>query len=132
MAVCIAVPAAQSVSTAIRLTRSDGRETARVWIADNIPPGAHIALEAYSAWADPQRYEILGLRRITDHKPQWYIDNGYDYLVFGQDMFSRFYNQPQRYASYVAEYEAMFSTFELVQNFTDGGYQVMIYRVVRP
>ena len=52
-----------------------------------------------------------------------------DYLVFSETMFRRFYADPVKFAADIARYEALFSTFEEVKVFTDGGYEVRVYRV---
>jgi hypothetical protein len=44
-------------------------------------------------------------------------------------MFGRFFTEPGKYALEVAAYQRFFETFELARRFTDGGYEVRIYRV---
>jgi hypothetical protein len=44
-------------------------------------------------------------------------------------MFHRFYADPAEFAEDIARYEALFRAFELVKTFTDGGYEVRIYRI---
>ena len=113
---------------AIRLTTVDSRETARVWIDTTLPQGAHIAIESYAPFVNPAEFAVQGFFKITDHEPEWYVENGYDYLVFSQGMYGRFYQDPQRYGSDVTEYDKFFGRFVLLKKFTDGGYEVRVYK----
>ena len=61
------------------------------------------------------------------HTSEWYIANGFEYLVFSQGMFGRFYQEPDRYSSEVSQYEDLFGAFDVVKTFTDGGYEVRVY-----
>jgi len=45
------------------------------------------------------------------------------------DLNPRFYNDPERYSKEIEKYENLFSSFELVKIFTDGGYEVRIYEI---
>jgi hypothetical protein len=88
-------------------------------------------VESYSPYVDPQRYVVQGLYKLSDHPPEWYTSEGYDYLVVSQRMFRRFYADPVKFAAEIARYEALFSALEEVKVFNDGGYEVRIYRVPR-
>jgi len=123
-------PFMQTVKDDIQLITVDSRETARIWIANNLPPGAKIVIESYAPYVDPKSFYVHGVYRMIDHKPDWYIDNGFDYLIFGEGMFGRFYREPDKYPKEVSQYEYLFHTFDLVKQFTDGGYEVRIYRVM--
>jgi len=68
---------------------------------------------------------------MTEHPPQWYSVKGYQYLVFSQGMYSRYFRDPKRYPQEVAEYQALFDRFPLVKKFEDGGYEVRIHEVVQ-
>ena len=125
----LTLPFLQAVKNNISLTTVDSRETARIWIAHNLPSGARIAIESYAPYVDPQRFSVQGFGRIIDHTPEWYIANGVEYLIFGQGMFGRFYQEPDRYSNDVAAYESLFCAFDMVKTFTDGGYEVRIYHV---
>jgi len=130
MCVLFAVPLLQTVKAAIQLTSIDGRETARVWIEQNLPPGAHIALEAYAPYVDPQRYAVQGIQRLIDRTPSWYVENGVEYLVFSEGMYGRFFQEPDRYAAEVSQYAELLRASQLIQEFTDADYEVRVYRVV--
>jgi 4-amino-4-deoxy-L-arabinose transferase-like glycosyltransferase len=107
----------------------DSRETARSWIEANLPPGSRIALESYSPFVEPGHFAAQGVGRIIDHTPEWYVAQGFEYLVFSQGMFGRFYIEQKEYGAQVAAYEEFFEAFDLVRRFTDGGYEVRIYHI---
>ncbi len=125
------IPLAGAVSEAVRLTTPDGRDTARTWIESNLPAGARVAIESYSPWIDPERFAIRSFYRVNGESPEWYAAQGFDYLIVSQQMFHRFYADPSEFAEDIARYEALFRAFELVKKFTDGGYEVRIYRIPR-
>jgi len=125
--VSLTLPVLQTVQRTIRLITVDSRETARVWIDHNLPNGARIAIESYAPYVDPQRFSVQGFGRMIDHPPKWYIANDFEYLVFGQGMFGRFYLEPDRYTNEVSQYEDLFGAFDVVKTFTDGGYEVRVY-----
>jgi len=75
---------------------------------------------------------LVNLFRQTNTRcrtPDWYTANGFEYLIFGQGMFGRFYREPDRYSNEVSQYEDLFRAFDMVRTFTDGGYEVRIYHV---
>jgi 4-amino-4-deoxy-L-arabinose transferase-like glycosyltransferase len=127
--ISLTLPFLQTVKNTIRLTTVDSRETARIWIDDNLPNGARIAIESYAPYVDPQRFSVQGIGAMIHHPAEWYITNGFEYLIFGQGMFGRFYREPDRYFNEVAAYESLFRAFDMVKTFTDGGYEVRIYHV---
>lgn len=122
-------PASVTISQTKQLTTVNSRETARIWIQNNLPPGSKIAIEAYTPFIDPTRFAVYGFFKMIEHKPEWYIEQGFDYLIFGQNMYGRFYLDPKRYSVEISQYDDLFERFQLVKMFTDGGYEVRIYKV---
>jgi len=125
----LSLPLSKTITATIRLTTVNSRETARIWINNNLPPGARIAIESYAPFIDPSRFFVQGLGRMIDHDPEWYSEQGFDYLIFSQGMYGRFYQEPQRYGSQVSEYDKLFGRFQSVRLFKEGGYEVRVYRV---
>jgi len=125
----LGLPLLQTVKSNIQLTTVDSRETARIWIARNLPNGARIVIESYAPYVDPQRFSVQGFGRMIDRTSDWYTANGFEYLIFSQGMFGRFYREPDRYYNEVSQYEDLFRAFDMVKTFTDGGYEVRIYSV---
>lgn len=125
----VGIPAKNTLQAGFKLNTVDSRETARIWIEDNLPPGAKVALESYAPFVDPQQFSVLGVARITDHPPEWYIDQDFDYLVLSAGIYGRFFEDRDSYTVEVAQYENFFSRLELIKTFTDGGFEVRVYRV---
>lgn len=125
----LAFPISKTIADIRNLTTVNSRETARIWIDNNLPPGAKIALESYSPFVNPSRFSVQGFARIIDHEPEWYVEQGFDYLVFSQGMYGRFYHEPERYESEISQYNNFFKRFYLVKQFTDGNYEIRVYRV---
>ena len=123
------LPIAKTTTDTVRLTTVNSRQTAMVWIMKNLPLGAKVAVESYTPFVNPEHYAVQGFERMIEHEPTWYVEQNFDYMVFGQDMFGRFYQQPERYKHETAKYDALFASFQLVKKFTDGGYEVRIYQL---
>ncbi|HLC06224.1 MAG TPA: phospholipid carrier-dependent glycosyltransferase [Anaerolineales bacterium] len=128
LVLALVFPAARTIQGISRLLAVDSRETARVWISQDLPPGSRLALESYSPYVDPHEFDVNGFFRLIDHSPEWYISNQFDYLVSSQGMFKRFYDEPELYAVEISKYEALFQHFDEVKAFGDGGYEIRIYR----
>ena len=96
-----------------------------------MPLQTKIAVESYSPYVDPRRFQVQGFWKITEHPLNWYVDERFDYLVFSEGMFGRFYLEPYRYAEEVRRYELFFNNLEPVQIFVEGGYEVRVYRITR-
>ena len=86
------------------------------WIESNLPAGAHVAIESYSPWIDPERFAIRSFYRVNGESPEWYAAQGFDYLIVSQQMFHRFYADPSEFAEDIARYEALFRAFRARQN----------------
>jgi 4-amino-4-deoxy-L-arabinose transferase-like glycosyltransferase len=127
--VALAQPLLKTVADTNRLVTPNSRETARVWISDNLPPGARIALESYAPFVDPSRFAVQGIVRLIDHEAEWYSEQGFDFLVASQGMYGRFYQEPQRYGIEISQYDSLFRRFSPVMVFADGGYEVRVYGV---
>ncbi len=128
----VALPSWNTLQDGLRLTRlNQSRSAARNWLAETISPGSSLAVEAYSPYVDPSKYAVEGVLRIIDHPQNWYVRNGFDYLVFSKAMFGVFYQDPQKYASEVNQYNAFFDAFQPVAALDDGFQEIHIYRVVR-
>lgn len=125
----IVVPGRVAYAATRKLTIVDSRETGRVWIEQHLPAGSHVAIESYSPWVAPNRYALEPVRRIIDHPPEWYVEQKIDYVVVSRAMYGRFYRNRERYAADVAQYDALFNRFELLQEFHDGGLEVKVYAV---
>ncbi|MDX9702909.1 MAG: glycosyltransferase family 39 protein [Candidatus Auribacterota bacterium] len=124
----IYLPAMTSFRFVHRLGIIDSRETARVWIEENIPLKSKIALEGYSPYIDKNKYILKGLDRIIDHPPAYYMNKKFDYLVFSEGMYGRYFKEPDQYHLNIKRYNLFFDVFDHVITFNDGDYEVKIYK----
>jgi len=125
----IAVPLQETLDFDAALGRVDSRETSRVWIEQNIPHGSRLIIESYSPFVRQDEFQVDTTLRMTSHPAQWYVIKGYQYLVFSEGMYARYFRDPKRYPQEVSEYQALFDRFPLVKKFEDGGYEVRIHAV---
>lgn len=123
------LPISKTLTGTIKLTTMNSRETARIWINNNLPIGAKIAIESYSPFIDLSRFSVRGFGSMIEHTPEWYVENGFDYLIFSEGMYGRFYREPERYRDQVLQYDNFFSRFHLIRTFADGGFEIRIYEV---
>lgn len=123
------LPTSKTITDTIQLMTVNSRETARIWITNNLPLGSKIAIESYSPFVDPMRFSVQGFGRMIDHEPEWYIENGFEYLVFSRGMYGRFYGESERYKAVVSQYDSLFNRFALTKVFNDGGYEIRVYKV---
>jgi 4-amino-4-deoxy-L-arabinose transferase-like glycosyltransferase len=123
-------PLIKTVQANIHLTTVDSRETARIWIEQNLPPGSRIAIQPYGPYIDPQRYPLRTFGWTIDETPEWLVANHFDYMVLSQGSYGRYYREPDRYPNEIAKYDILFGAFDLVKLFTDGGYEIRIYHIV--
>ncbi len=128
IALCALSPL-QSVAIAnSQLGVVDSRETARVWIDRNLPAGSRVALEGYSPYVDTDRFVVHGEFSMIDRSPEWYVQNGYEYLVFSYGAFGRYYENPVQYPDQMARYVDFFARFPELIRFNDGGYLIRIHK----
>ena len=125
----IAVPLVNSLGFNRQIRTVDSRETARVWIAENLPAGSRIAIEAFSPWVSPERFQVEGVRRTVEFPAEWYVAKGIRYIVFSEGMYGRYFREPDRYRERLAQYEALWRRFPLVRRFDDGGFEIRIHEV---
>lgn len=130
--VCLIVPTNKSVTNALQITSPNSRESARQWIEKNIPAGAKVAVESYAPFVQPDKYQVQGSVKITDHNPDWYLKNGFEYLVFSKAMFGRFFADRVLYQAEVTQYENFFHRFKALKTFQDPSGEVLIYQIEKP
>jgi 4-amino-4-deoxy-L-arabinose transferase-like glycosyltransferase len=132
LVVCVVISigylAFQAISFNIRQTTPDGREYARQWITANVAPGTRIAAEAYAPYMDLQRYQVNAIISLRLNSPEWYVEQGYDLLIFSSIAYGRFYRNPELYPEEIARYDALFSRFPLVAEFDQNGTTIRILK----
>ena len=117
------------VQTMGDLLNVDARETSRVWIEQNIDPGAKIGIEAYDPYLD-KRFVHVTLVGVQYDLP-WYQQHGFDYVILSRGSYGRFFREPELYKYTVHDYKRRFSEFELVKIFDDTRSEPWIYRLLR-
>lgn len=131
-AALLLMPARSTVAINIqRQTEALSGPLAGQWIMTHVPPGSRIAMESYGPYFDPSAFDLQVINGLVDHPPQWYIDEGFDFLVFSQGSYGRFFRDPERYPEQIVRYEELFASFELVQKFRSESTEILIYRVNR-
>jgi 4-amino-4-deoxy-L-arabinose transferase-like glycosyltransferase len=120
-------PARSAWAYVTDLLKTDSRETGRIWIDQNLPTGSRIFVEPYSPYVDPQRFRIES-GSILEHPLNWYIRNGFEYLVLTYGNYGRFFENRARYGAIVSRYEEFFASFPEVIHLDDGGYEVRIFK----
>lgn len=125
----LALAPVQSSIAADRLaTRTDDRETARLWIDQNLPPHSRVAVEAYAPYVDTTRFTVEGVYSLLDHTPEWYEQNGFEYLVSSYGAYGRYYEDSARYSESVTSYESLFQRFPEVARFDALGYPIRVLK----
>jgi hypothetical protein len=117
-----------------QLAQTEARTLARDWIRDNIPATSMLATERYAPNLDGAGYEIRRITSLNEHPPEWYRQQGFDYLIFAEAQYAIPWRDPAQYADLITAYEVLWDNFELVAEF-DGPYvgrphhNVLIYQV---
>ncbi|MDD2922437.1 MAG: glycosyltransferase family 39 protein [Anaerolineales bacterium] len=123
------IPIAKTAEEMRRFNTIHSIEAARVWINGNLPQGAKIAIESYSPFIDTTRFSWQSFLRMNQHEPDWYVEQGFDYMVMSEGMYGRFYLEPDRYPTEIEKYDRLFDTFEALKFFDNNGYEIRIYKV---
>ncbi len=126
----VAVPLPGTMKEIKNLAASDSRDTARVWIDGNIPPNSKIVLEGYSPFIDAKKFSVKSVPTMSMHPVDWHT--GFDYLIFSEGAFRRYTGNREQYPDIAGKYDVLWKSMELVKEFNDGGYKILIYRVPKP
>jgi hypothetical protein len=132
---CLALPVFSTAVDDVALARPTTREEAAAWIRAHVPPGSSIAKESYTPNFNGDPYRVSHTRFVT----RWSLDElrRFDYVLVANAAYARF-NDPaaltKPHQKAMAErYAAIFSTFELVKEWTPAGLQEgPVLRLYRP
>ena len=129
LSLLIIIPLWNSVKYNFLLSQEDGRDKARIWLETNVAPGSKIVLENYTPFLDSSRYEVTYIGPLEQNSPDWYQQEGFDYIVFSSAAHGRFYSDPERYASQVESYNKLFAEFPPIQEFSGGFTTIKISQI---
>ncbi|MBI3912751.1 MAG: glycosyltransferase family 39 protein [Chloroflexi bacterium] len=110
------------------LVQVDSRFTAREWLNNALPPASRLAVESYTPYLDTLRYTIQGVDALIDHAPDWYVQNGFEYLIASEGMYSRFFANRNRYGNFAQKYDNLFNRFSEIKRFNDNGYEIRVFK----
>ncbi len=102
-----------------------------MWISTELPPHATIVVESYSPYVDPARFIVVPAERAIDHPPSWYADQQIDYLVLSEGMYGRYFSAAHDHQREVVRYVQLMDSMQLVKEFDDGGFEVLVYATRR-
>jgi hypothetical protein len=110
------------------------RMLARKWIMANIPDNNHIVVDKYAAILVETDYEVLEQSWAPpDHDLQYYLDNGFGYIVLNGDFYDYLLAEPDRYAERLVFYEELAEKGRLVHSITPSlinhGAEILIYHI---
>ncbi|HEX4475603.1 MAG TPA: glycosyltransferase family 39 protein [Polyangiaceae bacterium] len=116
-AVLFTIQPALAILATIHERRIDRRAPAELWIANHLPAGASVVVEAYGPWVDPNRYQVRGTSLYSNVAPrqlrQWHAR----YVVLVEEAYGRLYGDPAHHRRELARYGALLKTHCEVADF---------------
>ncbi len=96
-------PAYQSLYYDWLRTQPDTRQQATEWALSQLPPGTHVAYEAYTIQVPPGRFVEERRFSLAEEPLAWYRDRGVEYLFISSYIWNRYVGRgtaPEREAFY--------------------------------
>jgi 4-amino-4-deoxy-L-arabinose transferase-like glycosyltransferase len=121
-----APPVVASISFDAALSDTDHREIAGQWIEENIEWGSKIAIEHYSIPFEHTEYCVKDVIRITDHDLDWYLLEGYDFLIISDGVWDLLLKHPDVYRQQTEVYRQLTEGSTLVAEFVPDAPRVVI------
>ena len=129
VAMLYALPSARAaVEHNISILQPDTREEARMWLDGNLPPGTRVFVEPYSPYVDSARFIVMGDASIK-YSLEWYVQNGFEYLVLSEGNYGRFFKNPERYGEAVQRYSDFFTRLSEVRRFSGNGPEIRVFKI---
>ncbi len=100
---------------------------ARVWIGANLPAGALLAIEAPGP-AVGRQYSAGEFQDLFAHSPDWYEQNGWEYIVTGYGTFAGLDYVPMLPATWAKRYDDFFAKFTPVTRVAGNTHEIRIYQ----
>ena len=98
VALLICLPLVAGVSLDRTLSKTDHRELAGHWVEENIAEGSRIAIEHYSIPFDYEQYQVEDIIRASDHQLDWYLQEGFEFLIVSDGVWEILRREPEIYA----------------------------------
>jgi len=119
---------------ALQMSQPSTRMLARDWIIGNLPAGAKLAQEWYTAPLAGAGFAVVESMSLARGKTlEWYRGAGIRYLVTSDSISGRYLIQPDRYPSEAAFYRALRREGRLLAEFTPSptraGSRISIYEL---
>lgn len=109
--------------------RTDERAPARRWLAERLPPGSSVAVEAYTPWVDPRRYDVHGTPLLITDDAAWYAEEGIEYVVASSKAYGTFLAERDRRPEEARLYRRLLGSFDEVGRVGGPEYWIRLYRV---
>jgi hypothetical protein len=99
------------------LTQKDTRSDASEWICAHLPTGTKLAQDAYTGVLPDSLFDITRRFSLGNETLEYYVKNGYDYLLVSDTQYRRYLAKPQKNPNHTQFYGDLFSKAELVREF---------------
>jgi hypothetical protein len=117
LALVLSLPLVASLAFDAALSRADLREMAGAWLEENAEPGSRIAIEHYAIPFDHTNFAVEDVIRITDHKLDWYQQEGYDLLIVSDGVWEVLRSQPKAYKEKLAALDDLLANTMMLAEF---------------
>ena len=126
-------PLANVLAYDYRLAQQDVQVMAATWIRDNLPEGATIAAEKFSAPLSPTDYDLVAVDSLTDLDADSYRERGVEYFVLGALQLRHLSAARSHYAEEYNAYQRFLDCLEPLQVLRGPfvgwpDYEVVVYR----
>jgi 4-amino-4-deoxy-L-arabinose transferase-like glycosyltransferase len=121
-----AAPVVAAISFDAALADIDHREIAGEWVEENIEWGSKIAIEHYSIPFDHTEYWVKDVIRITDHELDWYVREGYDFLIISDGVWELLLQHPDIYRQRTEAYRGLVEQSTLVAEFVPDPPKIVV------
>jgi hypothetical protein len=102
--------------------------TAKQWIDEHVPAGAHIALETNGPDIDRLNHNVQVFDDLLAHSPEWYAKNGWQYLVTGHWTPGLLNQLPILSSSTGNRYKDFSSAFSPFGHVAEGGDEIWVFK----
>lgn len=119
-----------SIQYGTRFQQEDIRTLAQRWVKENVPPGTAIAVDYMHPNLNPDVWPITRLFSIFDKEPEWFAENGIEYLIMNESRNDFDKYGPEAYARY-QRLMANSCLVETIQGpiLASGKFDIKIYRL---